>query len=95
MRHHVNLPNGWRIPIDRLDVPIMILIALVLLFAGVRFKVAAPLWIIAVVLLWVAGRRMRRARSRHDDREQGRQVWAWLEEARRIRRLKQGKGVGR
>lgn len=86
MRYHVNLPNGWRVPIDRLDIPLMVLIALVLLFAGVRMKFGLPLWIAAVVILWIAGRRIRRARRDHEDR--GRAIWvdACIERARRIRK---------
>jgi hypothetical protein len=74
------------VPIDRLDIPLMVLIALVLLFAGVRMKFGLPLWLVGVVILWIAGRRMRKARMGHEDRERAIWVDACIQRARRIRK---------
>lgn len=53
---------GRRLPLDRLDVPLMAAAAVALYLLGVPFKAALIVWVICVVVIviWATGFRKRR-----------------------------------
>jgi hypothetical protein len=57
----------WRLPVDRLDVPAMAVIAVLLLLSGIRLTIAVPLWTATVIILRLVSRRIRSVRAASDD----------------------------
>jgi hypothetical protein len=99
VRYHLDLPGGWRVPIDRLAWPLLAVTSVILFFSGIQLRGwVLWAWLAVIAILWIASRRLRKKRKAADARA----ALAWaadLLEKRRRQRMRQSphgrKGVGR
>lgn len=80
---------GRRLPIDRLDVPLMAAAALALFLFGIPFQLALPVWTVCVILIafWAARfRKRRRQLEAEADKRKGESLLARLAARRAERR---------